>query len=138
MPELAAALEFVHFACTSEDINNLAYALMLRDVRDDVLLPEIDRLIDELRRSRPTHAEQPMLSRTHGQPATPTTLGKEIANVGARLVREREALGERRDPRQGERGGRQLRRARRRLPGGRLGGPHARASSNPSASPGIR
>jgi adenylosuccinate lyase len=88
-PELAASLEFVHFACTSEDINNLAYALMLKAARDEILLPEIDRLIDALRRLAAEHADRPMLSRTHGQPATPTTLGKEIANVGARLLRQR-------------------------------------------------
>ena len=91
-PELAGSLEFIHFACTSEDINNLAYALMLRDVRREILLPEMDRLITALRSLAGTHAEQPMLSRTHGQPATPTTLGKEFANVGARLVRAREQL----------------------------------------------
>ena len=89
-PEFASMLEFVHFACTSEDINNLSYALMLRDLREQLLLPEIDRLIDELRTRSGAHADQPMLSRTHGQAATPTTLGKEFANVGARLVRERE------------------------------------------------
>jgi adenylosuccinate lyase len=91
-PELHAVLEFVHFACTSEDINNLSYALMMRDVRDDVLLPELDRLVSTLRTLSGEHAEVAMLSRTHGQPATPTTLGKEIANVGWRLVRERDAL----------------------------------------------
>lgn len=91
-PELAELLEFVHFACTSEDINNLSYALMLRDTRKDILLPRIDELIAALRALAGQHAEQPMLSRTHGQPATPTTLGKEIANVGARLVRERDRL----------------------------------------------
>jgi len=91
-PELAASLEFVHFACTSEDINNLAYALMLRDVRDRVLLPEIDRLVDTLRALANETAEQPMLSRTHGQPATPTTLGKEVANVGARMLRQHDQL----------------------------------------------
>ncbi|HPG27643.1 MAG TPA: adenylosuccinate lyase [Myxococcota bacterium] len=91
-PELARALEFVHFACTSEDINNLAYALMLAEAREQVLLPEIDGLIASLRRLAGENADQPMLSRTHGQPATPTTLGKEIANVGARLVRQREVL----------------------------------------------
>jgi len=90
--ELAGALEFVHFACTSEDINNLAYASMLRDVRARVLLPEIDRLIETLRALAGETAGSAMLSRTHGQPATPTTLGKEIANVGARLLRQREAL----------------------------------------------
>jgi adenylosuccinate lyase len=90
--ELAALLEFVHFACTSEDINNLAYALMLRDARQVILLPSLDGLIAALRALAGEHAELPMLSRTHGQPATPTTLGKEFANVGARLVRERERL----------------------------------------------
>lgn len=91
-PELAGVLEFVHFACTSEDINNLAYALMLRDVRGQLLLPEMDGLIAHLRTLAGTTADQAMLSRTHGQPATPTTLGKEIANVGARLIRQRDAI----------------------------------------------
>jgi adenylosuccinate lyase len=90
--ELAKSLEFVHFACTSEDINNLSYALMLKEVRDNVILPEMDGLISRLRQMSGSNAEQPMLARTHGQPATPTTLGKEIANVGARLVRQRDAL----------------------------------------------
>ena len=88
-PELAAAKEFVHFACTSEDINNLAYALMLRDARDRVLLPTLDALNSRLRGMAETFAAQPMLSRTHGQTASPTTLGKEIANVVARLDRQR-------------------------------------------------
>ncbi len=91
-PDLAGSLEFVHFACTSEDINNLSYALMLKDVRDEVVIPEMNRLIEHLRGLAGATAEQPMLSRTHGQPATPTTLGKEIANVGARLVRQRDAV----------------------------------------------
>ncbi len=91
-PELARAQEFIHFACTSEDINNLAYALMLRDTRERILLPEMDRLIGELRQWAGRYADQPMLARTHGQPATPTTLGKELANVGQRLVLERDAL----------------------------------------------
>jgi adenylosuccinate lyase len=91
-PELATLLEFVHFACTSEDINNLAYALMLRDARQEVVIPRLDELIGALRTLAGEHAELSMLSRTHGQPATPTTLGKEIANVGARLVRERDRL----------------------------------------------
>jgi len=91
-PELTRSLEFVHFACTSEDINNLSYALMLRDVRENVILPELDRLIGEFRKRAGTYADQAMLSRTHGQPATPTTLGKEFANVGARLARERDRL----------------------------------------------
>ena len=83
--ELAKVGEFIHFACTSEDINNLAYALMLRDARDGVLLPMLDKLIATLRQMAHALAAQPMLSRTHGQTATPTTLGKEIANVVARL-----------------------------------------------------
>ena len=91
-PELAGALEFVHFACTSEDINNLSYALMLKEVRDEVVIPEMNRLIESLRALAGATADQPMLSRTHGQPATPTTLGKEIANVGARLIRQRDAV----------------------------------------------
>ena len=87
--ELGSASEFVHFACTSEDINNLAYALMLRDARDGVLLPALDRVIAALRELAHAQAAQPMLSRTHGQTASPTTLGKEIANVVARLQRQR-------------------------------------------------
>ena len=89
LPELAAISEFVHFACTSEDINNLAYALMLRDVRSEVLLPELDAVIGALGASAERWADLAMLSRTHGQPASPTTLGKEIANVVARLARGR-------------------------------------------------
>jgi adenylosuccinate lyase len=91
-PEIAKVSEFWHFACTSEDINNLAYALMLKEGRDAVLLPLMDRLIDALRNLAHVHAEQPMLSRTHGQPATPTTLGKELANVVARLARQRKQI----------------------------------------------
>jgi len=87
--ELAPALEFVHFACTSEDINNLAYALMLSRARDEVLLPALARLTESLRDLAHANAAQPMLSRTHGQTASPTTLGKEIANVVARLERQR-------------------------------------------------
>jgi adenylosuccinate lyase len=87
--ELAGASEFVHFACTSEDINNLAYALMLHDARADVLLPALDAVIAKLRDMAHALAAQPMLSRTHGQTASPTTLGKELANVVARLVRQR-------------------------------------------------
>jgi len=85
---LAPALEFVHFACTSEDINNLAYALMLQRAREEVLLPALTRMIECLSTLAHAHAEQPMLSRTHGQSASPTTLGKEIANVVARLERQ--------------------------------------------------
>ncbi len=87
--DLATAKEFVHFACTSEDINNLAYALMLRDARDGVLLPALDKLLSTLKQMTHALAAQPMLSRTHGQTASPTTLGKEIANVVARLQRQR-------------------------------------------------
>jgi len=90
--ELAKAAEFVHFACTSEDINNLAYALMLRDARADVLLPTLETLATKLRELAHAHAAQPMLSRTHGQTASPTTLGKEIANVVARLDRQRRQI----------------------------------------------
>ncbi len=88
-PALAPYLEFVHFGCTSEDINNVAYALMLRSGRDEALLPQLDRLIEALRVLAHRHAATPMMSRTHGQPASPTTLGKEIANVVARLQRAR-------------------------------------------------
>ena len=91
---LAQAKEFVHFACTSEDINNLSYALMLRDARADVLLPAFDKIIASLRALAHTHAALPMLSRTHGQTASPTTLGKELANVVARLQRQRKQLAE--------------------------------------------
>jgi adenylosuccinate lyase len=84
-PEIARASQFIHFACTSEDINNLAYSLMLAGARSEVLLPAIDALIGDLRALAHAHASLPMLARTHGQPATPTTLGKEIANVVARL-----------------------------------------------------
>jgi adenylosuccinate lyase len=90
--ELRAVSEFVHFACTSEDINNLAYALMLRDVRAEVLLPDLDGVIATIGEYAERWADLPMLSRTHGQPASPTTLGKELANVVARLVRGRARL----------------------------------------------
>jgi adenylosuccinate lyase len=83
------SLEFVHFACTSEDINNLAYALMLKDSRDKVMLPKLDQLIAALQALARRHAALPMLSRTHGQPASPTTLGKEMSNFAHRLVRSR-------------------------------------------------
>jgi adenylosuccinate lyase len=92
LPELAVLAEFVHFACTSEDINNLAYALMLRDARAQLLLPELDALIAALGAMAERYADLPMLSRTHGQPASPTTLGKEIANFAARLARARARL----------------------------------------------
>ena len=90
--ELGAAKEFIHFACTSEDINNLAYALMLHDAREAVLLPSLDGVIAKLRSLAHEHAALPMLSRTHGQTASPTTLGKEIANVIARLERQRRQI----------------------------------------------
>ena len=86
--ELAPVIEFVHFACTSEDINNLAHGLMLQAGRDEVLLPLITQVIDKLREMAHQQSFQSMLSRTHGQTATPTTLGKELANVVARLDRQ--------------------------------------------------
>jgi len=92
MPELAAVGEFIHFACTSEDINNLSYSLMLQAARDRVLLPEMAKLIEAVTSQAHAYADQPMLSRTHGQPATPTTVGKEFANVAARLQRQLERL----------------------------------------------
>ena len=90
--ELEGLNEFFHFACTSEDINNLAYALMLREARTQALLPLMDELVDSLRARAHQYADQPMLARTHGQPASPTTLGKELANVVARLKRQRAQL----------------------------------------------
>jgi adenylosuccinate lyase len=90
--EIAAAAELIHFACTSEDINNLSHALMVKGGRDAVLLPAIDRIIERLRALATAHAGLAMLARTHGQPATPTTLGKEMANVAARLQRARGKL----------------------------------------------
>jgi len=90
--ELEAISEFIHFACTSEDINNLSHALMLREGREQILLPQIDELIAGISRLAQTLADQPMLSRTHGQPASPTTLGKEMANVVHRLRRQRSQI----------------------------------------------
>jgi adenylosuccinate lyase len=90
--QVQKSLEFIHFACTSEDINNLSYALMLAHSRDRVMLPRLDALIEALRALARRHAARPMLSRTHGQPASPTTLGKEMANFAARLKRAREAI----------------------------------------------
>jgi len=87
-PELAAVGEFIHFACTSEDINNLSYALMLKEARDLELLPDMAELIEAVWVLAHDYSAQPMLSRTHGQPATPTTMGKEFANVAARLERQ--------------------------------------------------
>ncbi len=91
-PEVMAASEFIHFACTSEDINNLSHALMLKSARDQVLVPVLDEIITRLTELAHQLAAQPMMSRTHGQPATPTTMGKEIANVVYRLQRQREML----------------------------------------------
>ena len=90
--QIMAASEFIHFACTSEDINNLSYSLALAECRKDVLLPRLDELISRLRDIAHAQAAVPMLARTHGQPATPTTLGKEIANVVHRLRGAREAI----------------------------------------------
>ena len=92
--ELEALSEFIHFACTSEDINNLANALMLREGRGQVLLPLMDEVIATLRALAHRLADMPMLARTHGQPASPTTLGKELANVTARLARQRDQVAE--------------------------------------------
>jgi len=91
-PELAGIRPFVHFACTSEDINNIAYALMLRRGRDAFVLPALGKLTTQLRSLAARTAELPMLSRTHGQPASPTTLGKELANLVARVERQVETL----------------------------------------------
>lgn len=90
--EVMAGAEFIHFACTSEDINNLSHALMLRGARDLVLLPTMDSIIARLIQLAHELAEVPMLSRTHGQTATPTTTGKELANVVARLKRQRASV----------------------------------------------
>ncbi|MEO8278687.1 MAG: adenylosuccinate lyase [Ideonella sp.] len=91
-PSLQAASEFIHFACTSEDINNTSHALMLKAARDSVLLPAIDQLVDKLTAMAHAMAAVPMLSRTHGQTASPTTVGKEIANVAARLRSARKRI----------------------------------------------
>jgi len=91
-PELQAAAEFVHFACTSEDINNTSHALQLKSCREQVLLPALDKVIAQLREMAHRYADEPMLSRTHGQTASPTTVGKEIANVVARLDVARERI----------------------------------------------
>jgi len=90
--EVMRVSEFIHFGCTSEDINNTSHALMLREGRDTVLLPALDAVIDRFRALAHEHADLPMLSRTHGQPASPTTLGKEMANIAARLMRGRKAI----------------------------------------------
>ncbi len=90
--ELEAVSEFIHFACTSEDINNLAHGLMLKEGRGQVLLPLLDQVIEAIRALAQAHADQPLLARTHGQPASPTTVGKEMANFAHRLRRQREQL----------------------------------------------
>lgn len=93
VPELHAVTEFVHFACTSEDINNLSHALMLREGLDHGLLPAMNRVVDRLAELSHEHAAQPMLSRTHGQTASPSTVGKEFANVVHRLRRQIRQIG---------------------------------------------
>jgi|SRR5262245_1122089 len=90
--EAQRALEFIHFACTSEDINNLSYALMMAESRSAVMLPKLDEVIASLKKLAHKHASLPMLSRTHGQAASPTTLGKEMANFAHRLSRARERI----------------------------------------------
>jgi len=90
--EIRGAAEFIHFACTSEDINNLAHARMVKAGRDAVLLPAIDRIVARIEALASQHADLAMLARTHGQPATPTTMGKEMANVAHRLRRARGKL----------------------------------------------
>ncbi|HJV79749.1 adenylosuccinate lyase [Noviherbaspirillum sp.] len=92
VPELVAASEFIHFACTSEDINNTSHGMMLKAARNDVLLPALQSVIAKLTDIAHANAALPMLSRTHGQPASPTTLGKEIANVVARLKRAEQRI----------------------------------------------
>ena len=92
VPELVKASEFIHFACTSEDINNTSHGMMLKTARDEILLPQLASVIAKLTELAHQHAELPMMSRTHGQPASPTTLGKEMANVVARLKRASERI----------------------------------------------
>ena len=92
LPELVAASEFIHFACTSEDINNTSHGMMLKAARDTVLLPQLSSVIDKLTAIAHDNADMAMMSRTHGQPASPTTLGKEMANVVARLRRAQERI----------------------------------------------
>ena len=92
LPELVAASEFIHFACTSEDINNTSHGMMLKAARDTVLLPSLANVIARLTEIAHANANLPMMSRTHGQPASPTTLGKEMANVVARLQRAQQRI----------------------------------------------
>ncbi|MBX9336163.1 adenylosuccinate lyase, partial [Serratia marcescens] len=88
VPALHAVSEFIHFACTSEDINNLSHALMLQSARQDVVLPYWRKIIDALKGLALEYRDIPLLSRTHGQPATPSTVGKEFANVAYRMERQ--------------------------------------------------
>ncbi|OEF25349.1 adenylosuccinate lyase [Vibrio rumoiensis] len=88
MPELHAVSEFIHFACTSEDINNTSHALMLKEARDEVVLPAIRQIIDAIKGLSVEYRDIPLLSRTHGQPASPSTMGKEMANVAYRMERQ--------------------------------------------------
>ena len=88
VPELHAVNEFIHFACTSEDINNTSHALMLKEARDTVILPEIRNVIDAIKALANEYRDIPLLSRTHGQPASPSTMGKEMANVAYRMERQ--------------------------------------------------
>ncbi|WP_413284697.1 adenylosuccinate lyase [Vibrio sp. MA40-2] len=88
VPELHAVNEFIHFACTSEDINNTSHALMLKEARETIILPEIGRIIDAIKALAVEYRDIPLLSRTHGQPASPSTLGKEMANVAYRMERQ--------------------------------------------------
>jgi adenylosuccinate lyase len=90
--EVSSVAEFIHFACTSEDINNLCHSLMLKEARDEVLLPALETIIAGLTALAHAHADAPMLAHTHGQPASPTTLGKEMANVASRLKRARDKV----------------------------------------------
>lgn len=92
LPELAAVSEFLHFACTSEDINNLSYALMLKDGRDQVVVPLFRQIVEAIRQLANEYSDIAMLARTHGQPASPTTVGKEMRNVVARLERQLETI----------------------------------------------
>ena len=88
LPELHAINEFIHFACTSEDINNTSHALMLKEARDTIVLPEIRNVIDAIKALANEYRDIPLLSRTHGQPASPSTMGKEMANVAYRMERQ--------------------------------------------------
>ncbi|MBD2810336.1 adenylosuccinate lyase [Xenorhabdus sp. Vera] len=94
VPALHQVAEFIHFACTSEDINNLSYALMLKTAREEILLPQWRQIIDTITRMAHDYRDLPLLSRTHGQPATPSTVGKELANVVYRMERQFRQLGQ--------------------------------------------